>query len=348
MTTERSTESRALDRVLEEAREVPAPDVDWSRLESTLMQRVHAQQRARKSRAVLLMGGALALAAAVAVWFTRPAAQEPGSSQDPVVAQAAARDLSGPELSGSALEVGDRLLASGRELRVTHEGHASYTLLAGSAARVVSLGERVVLSLDRGATIDASVVPSARPETFVVEVANLRVAVHGTEFRVVWLGDQVAVDVREGVVAVGPRGELPSWRVTAGEGGMFAADGKTGQVSSRVTAEPPAAPPPSGLGVAPPKLPEAPSEQDVATLLDRAGVLVTGCFEEHVPVESGVRVSARTSLGLSIGADGRLGAAFDPPLAPAVEQCARRRVSALKGPVTKQGAEASRSLLLGP
>ena len=56
---------------------------------------------------------------------------------------------------------------------------------------------------------------------------------HGTVFRVSIEGDRVIVQVREGTVAVGPRGSVPAFFLKAPAHGDFAADGRSGSIDGR-------------------------------------------------------------------------------------------------------------------
>jgi hypothetical protein len=60
----------------------------------------------------------------------------------------------------------------------------------------------LVVALEHGA-IEAEVVPVAQGEAFAVDVADLRVAVHGTHLRVARAGSRVVIDLSEGIVSLG-------------------------------------------------------------------------------------------------------------------------------------------------
>ncbi|MGD0678707.1 MAG: hypothetical protein ABSC94_25140 [Polyangiaceae bacterium] len=99
--------------------------------------------------------------------------------------------------------------------------------------RVDDSSRTLVLALEQGA-VEADVVPVASGEALAIDVAASRVAVHGTHLRVARMANQVAVDLSEGVVAVGeaPRtGPLLGSLVVAPAHAEFAASDPIGTLT---------------------------------------------------------------------------------------------------------------------
>jgi hypothetical protein len=193
------------------------------------------------------------------------------------------------------------------------------------------------------------VVPSDEPETFVIEVERVRVAVHGTAFRVVRAAQGVEVSVTEGVVAVGAQGERPTFFLRANDAGKFSSDGTRGEVQRPTQAaaelQPHAATKPGTS--AKPALAAAPSSADVGKALDQLSSATTSCFEAG-SAKGEVRVQIQTRLDASFGADGRVRSlVFDPPLAPALTECVRREAQKVRVPESASGGSGQRDVLLG-
>ncbi len=355
---ERDTELEALDRVVQDIKSEPGPDLDWDRLERSLMTKVAAQPMAARR---FPWAGALALAAAAALaifgWRAlAPTPSSPASAPQASMPAAPPRVLTAANIDGASLRLGDRVEANGHDVVVRHPGRATWTLAAGSAAQLAEQGSHLTIQLARG-EVSAKVVPSPKPESFAVEVEGTRVAVHGTQFTVKRSGNRTEVSVREGVVAVGPtgnRGHTEGWLLRAGDHGNFSLDGQDGQVTrATATAEQPSpveeSTPKAVRGTAKPPLPESPSIDALQSALDRVSSAVTTCFDKNTSEQAGVRVTARSRASLDFGPDGKLvSLGFDPPLAPAVEQCAREATATLKVSRSQKGASTTRSILLGP
>ena len=180
---------RALEKLVDDVRRTSVTDVDWDRVESSLLAHV--------ARAAENEGGAPARAPSMASRWMLVAAALLGATTAVVAAyrhdtlggSLAEKSTAGSALSastdldGDTLAIGATVVASADAVVVTHRGHASWTLEPNSAAHVEAVGDVVAIALDRGA-LSAHVVKSPRPESFVVRVERTRVAVHGTRFRV--------------------------------------------------------------------------------------------------------------------------------------------------------------------
>jgi ferric-dicitrate binding protein FerR (iron transport regulator) len=222
--SEESSEDRALDRVSAELRDMPAPELDWERMEARLSSRIDAEERRERRASSLRVVAALAVAAGLllllgGLWRSQPAtvvrAPETSAGAERVFG------LDGATIDGATLAVGDRVEARERAGRVEHAGHATWTLDPNSQATIAAVGAVIRVQLTAGA-LGAQVVPREQPETFVVAVDGARVAVHGTAFRVVRTDAALRVSVTEGVVAVGAAGEPAGWLLRAGDSGSFA------------------------------------------------------------------------------------------------------------------------------
>ena len=351
MSARPSPEQRALERLISELRAEPLPELDWQRLEARLSQEPKPVLRSRAIElASRLRLPAVAVAAAAALFVaTRP--RTPAANAGKAVAQIAA----GP-LNGDRLAVGTRVTAGNRSVVVDHQGRARWTLEPHATAFVSDAGEFLTVQLESGA-LSAAVIPNTRPETFAVEVAGTRVAVHGTAFRVERAGDRLLVQVSEGTVAVEPAQSHsdPSFLLRRDSRGSFGLDGRTGSVEGNASelvrdagresrreiapwvdaprttapkraasasnaltaAAPPLAPPASRQS-----LPQQPSISEIESGVSSAVGLLNGCFRDNTH-SAGNRVSASTGMTLIVGPDGSVrSVTFSPPLAPAVEDCA--------------------------
>jgi ferric-dicitrate binding protein FerR (iron transport regulator) len=330
---ERSQGERVLRAVTDEARRQTGPEPSEA-LEGRLFdvlasQRVGPSERAPLGRARLVwlapVAVALGAAAAIALW---PAAVD--VSKPPVVA----RQVAG--IDGDVVTA-ERVLTAAREsVEVRHAGRAVWRLEPGSQASVLESGSKIRVRLLRGA-MRAEVVPDGAPERFVVEAGETRVSVHGTVFRVALEGDESVVDVEHGIVAVAPlRGaSLEPLFLRAPSSGRFGSDGRlrTSVASSRPkieraphvrrpVSEQPGLPPSARVEPAPPhELTIGEVEAGVATVVQA----ITRCFHEHTAPEGGVRVTASSTVTMTISPEGAVtDLRFAPPLSPPVQACSER------------------------
>jgi hypothetical protein len=356
---ERSPENQALDRLVNELRELPAPALDWDRVEARLMNEPRPVSSAWAhgflGRFRLPVAALVTVATGVFLFAPRHA------PTPAAVPKLVARVPSGP-LNGDRLTLGTRVTAGNQTVVVEHTGRARWTLDPHATASVTNAGQFLTVRLETGA-LSASVVPNPTPETFAVEVGGTRVAVHGTAFRVERVGDRVLVEVAEGTVAVEPTEAHsdPSFLLRRGSRGSFGLDGRTGSVEGNASAvmrdsgpkshreiarlaapssrraqvaaaapavsapaivEPAgnAANAPSAAIAPPPPLPEQPSISDIESGVSNALELMNRCFQQTH--SSDIRVSVSTGMTLSVAGDGTVqSVTFEPPLAPAVEDC---------------------------
>jgi hypothetical protein len=271
---------------------------------------------------------------------------------------------SGPlQALGDLGGVGRRYDASTREVTVTHAERAKWTLSVGSSAILAGKDEVIRVQLERGSVL-SQVVPNPKPETFVVEAAGTRVAVHGTVFRVALEGGRVLVDVREGTVGVGPLGSAPAFLLQAPAHGNFAADGRSGSIDGRwvsrgdarhvgpqkatplrSSSATPASSSPAPVASA--ELPVEPSINDIETGIARIVDATSDCFARHTQSADGVRITVHTALSLKILDSGAVtDLDFQPPLSPAAEECAAASITQVHFASSKQGTQVTRMLEL--
>lgn len=347
-----------LRRLVRDARAEPSPDLDWSRIEQRLLQQTqHATLQAKRSSLYPLAWGAAAMAAAAALWLgsTRsPTTTSPAQSSEIATQRTSARD-------GDVLAIGSRIETNEREAVVTHPGRATWTVAPNSLAVLAGRDERITVRLERGSVL-SKVVPNPKPETFVVEAAGTRVAVHGTLFSVALTGGHVVVQVREGIVAVGPLGGVPAFLLTAGTTGDFAADGRSGSINGRPVHEsksrPPAPKKPklasaasatasAPVPVASAELPIEPSISDIETGIAHIVDGTSDCFARFTQSTDGVQITVHTAISLKILDTGAVAEVdFQPPLSPDAEECAAANISEVRFAASKQGASVTRMLEL--
>jgi hypothetical protein len=356
----RDPRKAALRRLVRDARAEKTPDIDWSGVEERLMREARRTAPAAKRPSYPLAWAALAVAAVVAVWLV-------GRRTDVAVRQAPPPIIEATEplrRNGDRLPVGSRVATGDREVSVDHAYRATWTLAPNSSGLLLGKGERITVRLEQGSVL-SQVVPSPKPETYVVEAAGTRVAVHGTVFRVALENGRVIVTVREGTVAVGPLGAVPNFFLKAPAHGDFAPDGRSGSIDGRPLgeseerrAEPlKLAPPrmalaPSASGKsAPPaasrELPPEPSINDIEVGIARIVDAASDCFSRHTTSAEGVQITVRTALSLKIAASGAVSDVdFQPPLSPEAEACAATSISQVSFAPSQQGAAVTRMLEL--
>jgi len=199
------------------------------------------------------------------------------------------------------------------------------------------------------------------------------VAVHGTAFRVVRLGNRVRVEVTEGVVGVGPVGG-PSFDVAAPSSATTTLDGvrtdlrhaardtggknaerpRTGPTEVAAAGEPESAPqePEEASSATPgegtPQVSaRAPRASGSPPSTDGIVAAVRRCFREQTVASGDLHVTVSTQMSLRIQASGRIGeAVFTPPLAPGVRRCVDDGVGAMKFDASPDGFAIDRVLEL--
>ncbi|MBW2523419.1 MAG: FecR domain-containing protein, partial [Deltaproteobacteria bacterium] len=216
--------ARAMRQLVDLVRSEPTPDVDWSRVEAALQSRIRHDATLRRTgeprwqRHGLVAVGVFAAAAAVlALMVTSPAASPlPERQADSVVLSSGseartfdlgdgARCTLGPD-SRAALRCApghDAPSCGASTEQALHVGRG------GLAHEALAVATPFVLVLERGSvSADVRPLPAHAPlvEALVVEAAGVRVAVHGTLFRVERGEREVTVEVTRGSVTVGPAG----------------------------------------------------------------------------------------------------------------------------------------------
>lgn len=356
--SEHDPQERALRQLVREARAERPADIDWSGVERRLV--AHAQRSTpQKPRSPYpLAWGALAVAAAAALWLVAQRSHVSIPQGPPPIIEA----TEPLRQNGDRLAIGARVTASEREVSVDHAARATWTLAPSSSAVLLEKGERISLRLERGSVL-SEVVPNPKPETFVVEAAGARVAVHGTVFRVSLEGDRVIVQVREGIVAVGPRGSVPAFFLKAPAHGDFAIDGRSGSIDGRPLgatderrAEPlklaPGRAPgatalPSSAPIASAELALEPSINDIESGIARIVDVAADCFSRNTKSAEGVQITVRTALSLKVESSGQVSDVdFQPPLSPDAESCAAAGISQITFAPSQQGAQVTRMLEL--
>ncbi len=347
-----------LRRLVREARAERPAELDWEAVEERLVRQAERSTPAPRKTSYPLAWAALAVAAVAAVWLVNDRARVSLPQSPPEIIEA----TEPLRKNGNLLAVGSRVSAETREVSVDHAGRATWTLGPSSSALLNDKGERIVVRLERGSVL-SEVVPNPKPETFVIEAAGTRVAVHGTVFRVQLEGERVIVQVREGTVAVGPIGAVPAFFLKAPAHGDFAADGRSGSIDGRPLGESaernreplklnPSRPLAAASGNVAPvpsdlELPVEPSISDIETGIARIVDATSDCFSRNTKSTEGVQITVRTALSLQInGAGGVSDVDFQPPLSPDVEECAAASISQVAFAASKQGAKVTRMLEL--
>jgi hypothetical protein len=355
----RDPHERALHRLVREARAERPADVDWSAVERRLMTEAKREPSIRARSPYPWAWGALAVAAAIALWLVGERSQVAVPQAPPPIIEA----TEPLRRNGDLMAPGSRVASDARELSVDHAGRATWTLAPHSTALLAQKGERIGVHLERGSVL-SEVVPNPKPETFFVEAAGARIAVHGTVFRVSLEAGRVIVQVREGTVSVGPQGGVPAFFLKAPAFGDFAADGRSGNIDGRPLgatderrAEPLKLLPPKASGAAPvasllPPIPSAalppePSINDIESGVARIVDVASDCFSRNTKSAEGVQITVRTALSLQVASSGAVSDVdFQPPLSPDAEECAATGISQITFAPSQQGAHVTRMLEL--
>jgi hypothetical protein len=348
-----------LRRLLRDARTDKPADLDWARVEDRLMRQVERSAPSPARSPYPLAWAVVAVAAVVAIWLVNERAGDSLPQARPAIIEA----TEPLRRNGNALALGTRVAASEREVAVDHASRATWTLAPNSSALLAEKGERITVRLERGSVL-SEVVRSPKPETFIVEAAGTRVAVHGTVFRVELEGGRVIVTVREGTVAVGPLGVVPTFFLKAPAHGDFAANGRSGSIDGRPLGEseerraeplrlgPVRAPSvAASSSVDPPassaELPSEPSINDIESGIASIVEVTSDCFSRNTKGAEGVQITVRTALSLSVDGSGAVSNVdFQPPLSPEVEECAAAGIAGISFTASKQGAKVTRMLEL--
>jgi hypothetical protein len=350
-------DEKALASVVSEARAERVPELDWAKLEAKLDALPPPPARPKPSPLRFLVPP-LAVAAAIAVaYFSWPEPPAPlVAERTPVLEIAKPTD-------GDSLAPGSRVEARNTKKVVTHPQRATWTLEPGSLAEVVRMGEIITIRLLTGSIV-AEVVPSDRPETFVIEARDVRVAVRGTRFRVALPIEGVDVDVTEGRVMVGPRQKPGTGRLLVGPTSEHFSPATAPVKPATAPMSPSPGPRPSAFveptepteptepltSAAPvpvaPAVPE-PSPGAVDTAALHAIELTSACFRQRALAPREPSPPVHTTLTVKTHPDGNISSIqFSPPLARQVEVCVKDGLKTLHGPVSPNGIEVSRAITL--
>jgi hypothetical protein len=215
--------TRRLDELLREARDHYGPRqvarVDWDAVGRLLVARVEKESRAASSRTPRVrqfewevFGATVAFALVVMVLLGKTVPRTNGDRvvpSSPSGGMATVTDIQGEVLvggvaasQGTPIHLGDGIDAQAGSVIVARPGKVTFVVERGSRVRLVRGGESTVVALEYGA-VEASVEPVAVGESFAVDVGVSRVAAHGTHLRVARTGDNVTVDLNDGVISVG-------------------------------------------------------------------------------------------------------------------------------------------------
>lgn len=384
-------------------------DIDWAAQEERLAMRLELERareaRSRKKQLALGVGMSLALAAGMLFLLSAPPEATSPSAPAREVASIVKGGLRGatPRAAGSdpsllvegdTLDVADGPLVYERQAAKAGEPRRAIWAVdpageTSARAKVVKASNTLVVSLERGA-IEADITPVRDGEAFAIDVSSesgtTRVAVHGTHLRVARRGEDLVVDLTEGVIAIGAPSEgrtegmeikapahvelgigkspasariahdnvRPAWSLDAVAEGhappappVVQPTAPTGSGSSQAQVLPqrhpesamlwPSGPstPASGTGTEPASSAPAPavalSEGAARTAIQ---VDLKRCVVQGNPGK-GVAISIESTLTVDVRADGSVsGTRFDPPLAPAIQECTSKAVFArrIEGP----------------
>jgi ferric-dicitrate binding protein FerR (iron transport regulator) len=370
--TDRSKPS--LERLVEEVRDSAPREVNWPRVESELLARLAREPQPRRSRSALWGVGALAAAAAAGALAVANLGEPARETKLAPTQETFGHETVDTVVRDQMAVLGRRFVAGRDERSVRHAGIVEWTLSPGSSAEVMELSPSLVVQLQSG-EIEAEVVPSTKPESFVVEVGRLRVAVHGTVFQVRREGDNAFVSVSEGVVAVGAIGQRPTTLMRAPAAARFvavgAAAGRYSKSSGRVkqlgraqspTAQlTPSAAPSSSLDLAlldealpdagaeglggSAALPSEPTLDEVERGLANLESLLGACLAHHTGNTKRVELSLKTRMALKVAPNGNVGEyRFTPPLEPKIAACVQKGLDEVRFVPSISGAHIIRDL----
>jgi hypothetical protein len=343
-------EARGLRVLVEEVRRSRPPPLDWERVERQLLAKIDIEQfsRRRQRSPHAAWGSVAAFAAVAAALVMIIAGQGEGNRSLERPDPARAVDLSRlPTHRESADELPTYMVAAmrprsvvesqGLPLRFSLPGVATWWLEPHSRVVVETVSVPHVIELEQG-TVHAEVVPREESnelvESFAVQAASTRVAVHGTVFSVSRDHDRVTVEVTRGSVTVGParhRGITTGHLLTSPAIAAFGLDGLP--IADPAASVRPAGPDPATARAPEPSTPSrsaslagaapsgsAKSEPEVEPSLltaDLARGLVMGCLRERwrATTSDDTRVALASRVTVTRGTDGHVGAVrFEPPL----------------------------------
>ncbi len=352
--------AESLTRLIADVQETQLPDIDWDEQERLLLSKLAAREvplpvKARRGAPRVLAAALLAAVVLLAVFglALRRGSENPSPAREE---QVASGEQNSAVRDSGRLSVGHSVEAGFQPMTVRHAGLADWTLMPGSRATLKALKPSVAIALESG-SLTAKVVPSRRPESFIVEVGQLRVAVHGTIFSVRREGDRAFVQVSEGTVGVGPLEEPAKQTLLVGpSAGRFYTKGPDAGSVVRAAAkverstkhsalvaegaEPTAEPSAVEVGLRP-----EPTFEEVDAGLALVHQALSECLAHHTGQSGKVRLSLRTRMMLKVEGDGSLSRyRFSPPLSPEVAVCARARFDEVHFARSQMGTHIIRDL----
>jgi hypothetical protein len=263
---------------------------------------------------------------------------DPTKAPVPVAALAASAETPSPSASNRPSAW---MVASVAPRTFVEPNTAEWMLHPGSRAELVSKTPVLTLRLRSGA-LTATVEKSSLPESFLVEVGEARVAVHGTKFTVVHLDDGFSVEVAEGVVSV-RREDAPlseAARLIAPARARYDLQARSLDVPKAARQ----AGSPEAKTSAAPQRASSLGPGALTPLLD----VVRACFAAATPETRGVVVRASTTVSAQVAPNGQLlSVSLNPPLSPAVEACIDQRALALRFAAAPEGWSEVQALALG-
>lgn len=321
-----------LSKISGEMAALTLPDVDAAKMEAALFARLAREPVPggwRGGRLALPLAAAAIAAAALGLLSFRATRPIEANGAIPVAGASVVAAATPEPASASATQPQPRLSAGAEEVRFVRDGLATLVLEPGASARVVRDDDVLTIDLERGA-LRAYVVPRLEKERVVVLSNGVRIAVHGTVFRVARAGEATDVDVLRGTVSVGSTngdaGRAP--QILEAPRGLSVLSGVLEQRAARPFAEiagpwlEPRATKVSSVDKA------APKGADEA-LRARVVALANDCFRQETSrLAPGVDVQASSTVVVKVGDNGRVSSiAFVSPLAPGLQQCIRAGVS---------------------
>jgi hypothetical protein len=356
----------ALERLRYSAQNTKVPELDVDALEERILAEA---TRSRISSAFVSLPRhrwplwtTLSVAAAICVFVATQKLRHDAIATPSLPARGALANEVG--IDGSTLGINQGLVAIEHDVLVKHTNLATWRLVAPGKAKLIENGkEHVTIALESG-LIQAEVVTQPKPESFVIEVARARVAVHGTVFSVERHGTRAEVVVREGKVMVSNHARegaiqntllsAPS-RAELDVGNEFEPNAVATLTTTTSLQNPSQAhtsptttvSKPSSTKTTSTPLADTPSVEQLDRLWIDVAKRVSNCFDEHTAKNTQVRVSFKTELSLGVDRSGAIKQiSFNPPVPEPVRACALEQVARLSTSPSRNGAFVSHPTVL--
>jgi hypothetical protein len=349
----------ALERLRESAQKAPLPDLDSASIERRVLAEVGRSEvssafiAVQRRRWPTWFGIGIAAAASLLIATHQ---LKPNPTTTAKIPNRGQLDQQ-PGIDGHSFKLQAPIVATDYDITVKHSNLATWRLMAPGRARIITNDPaHVTVALDSG-RIEADVIPQPKPESFAIEVANARIAVHGTLFSVERRGALAEVVVREGKVMVSQSnatGSLQNTLLTAPSRAQVDLESKpTTDTDPGITRPSGNSPPSPRLTVdtssARPStaLPEVPEADEVERTWSETANIVSICFAEHTAKTPSVRVSFKTLMTIHVGVSGAIAqVGFNPPVPESVRECTLTRVGGIKTKPSLNGATLSRATVL--